>query len=99
VNFSGCADWSKGVAKIQCEDCGYSYFRPFFKADKRLFGAVSRLIFTLLSDFFSLAAVFLASDDASYITSVHLLADGGMTSQLVSMQSFKSQAIEGSEQN
>jgi hypothetical protein len=30
--------------------------RPFFKADKRLFGAVSRLIFTLLSDFFSLAA-------------------------------------------
>lgn len=30
--------------------------RPFFKADKRLFGAVFRLIFTLLSDFFSLAA-------------------------------------------
>jgi hypothetical protein len=101
--FTGCADWSQGVARIQCEDCGYSYFRPFsckvfhlcpscdqkrtllyaeylaedlllelphrqfvftipkilrpfFKTDKRLFGAVSRLIYTLLSDFFSLAA-------------------------------------------
>jgi len=30
--------------------------RPFFKADKRLFGEVSRLIFSLLSEFFSLAS-------------------------------------------
>jgi hypothetical protein len=30
--------------------------RPYFKSDKRLFGEVSKLIFTLLSDFFALAA-------------------------------------------
>jgi hypothetical protein len=101
--FTGCADWSKGIARIRCPDCGYSYFRPFsckvfhlcpscdqkrtllyaeylsedllldlphrqfvftipkilrpyFKSDKRLFGEVSRLIFSLLSEFFSLAA-------------------------------------------
>jgi hypothetical protein len=101
--FTGCADWSKGVARIRCEDCGHSYFRPFsckvfhlcpscdqkrtllyaeylaedllldlphrqfvftipkilrpyFKSDKRLFGEVSRLLFSLLSEFFSLAA-------------------------------------------
>ena len=101
--FSGCADWAKGVARIRCPDCGHSYFRPFsckvfhlcpscdqkrpllyaeylaedlfldlphrqfvftipkmlrpyFKADKRLFGEVSRLIFSLLSNFFSLSA-------------------------------------------
>ena len=100
---TGCADWSKGVARIRCEDCGHSYFRPFsckvfhlcpscdqkrtllyaeylaedllldlphrqfvftipkilrpyFKSDKRLFGEVSKLIFSLLSEFFSLAA-------------------------------------------
>src|SRR5574344_1237359 len=101
--FACCADWTKGVARIRCEDCGHSYFRPFsckvfhlcpscdqkrtllyaeylsedlllnlphrqfvftipkilrpyFKSDKRLFGEVSKLIFSLLSDFFSLAA-------------------------------------------
>ncbi|NLD04821.1 MAG: transposase [Synergistaceae bacterium] len=101
--FVGCADWAKGVARIRCEECGHSYFRPFsckafhlcpscdqkrtllyaeylaedllldlphrqfvftipkilrpyFKSDKRLFGEVSKLIFSLLSDFFSLAA-------------------------------------------
>ncbi len=101
--FTGCADWSKGVARIRCEDCGHSYFRPFsckvfhlcpscdqkrtllyteylvedllldlphrqfvftipkilrpyFKNDKRLFGEVSKLIFSLLSEFFSMAA-------------------------------------------
>ncbi|SLM17439.1 transposase [uncultured spirochete] len=101
--FTACADWTKGVARIRCEDCGHSYFRPFsckvfhlcpscdqkrtllyaeylaedllldlphrqfvftipkilrpyFKSDKRLFGEVSKLIFSLLSDFFSLAA-------------------------------------------
>jgi len=101
--FTGCADWSKGVARIRCEDCGHSYFRPFsckvfhlcpscdqkrtllyaeylaedllldlphrkfvftlpkilrpyFKSDKRLCGDGSRLIFSLLSEFFALAA-------------------------------------------
>ena len=101
--FTSCADWSKGVARIRCENCGHSYFRPFsckvfhlcpscdqkrtllyaeyladdllldlphrqfvftipkilrpyFKFDKRLFGEVSRLIFSLLSEFFALAA-------------------------------------------
>jgi hypothetical protein len=101
--FTGCADWSKGVARIRCEDCGHSYFRPFsckvfhlcpscdqkrtllyaeylaedllldlphrqfvftipkilrpyFKTDKRLFGEVSKLLFSLLSEYFSLAA-------------------------------------------
>ena len=101
--FACCADWTKGVARIRCEDCGHSYFRPFsckvfhlcpscdqkrtllyaeylsedlllnlphrqfvftipkilrpyFKSDKRLFGEVSKLIFSLLSKFFSLAA-------------------------------------------
>ncbi len=95
--FTGCADWSKGVARIRCEDCGHSYFRPFsckvfhlcpscdqkrallyaeylaedllldlphrqfvftipkilrpyFKSDKRLFGEVSRLIFSMAAE-------------------------------------------------
>lgn len=26
--FTGCADWAKGVARIRCADCGHSYFRP-----------------------------------------------------------------------
>jgi len=102
-HFAECADWTKGVVRIRCQDCGHSYFRPFsckvfhlcpscdqkrtllyaeylaedllldlphrqfvftipkilrpyFKSDKHLFGEVSRLAFSLLSDFFSLAA-------------------------------------------
>ena len=26
---AGCADWSRGVAKIVCQDCQHVYFRPF----------------------------------------------------------------------
>jgi hypothetical protein len=27
--FIACADWAKGVARIRCDDCDHSYFRPF----------------------------------------------------------------------
>ncbi|MCZ7171444.1 transposase zinc-binding domain-containing protein, partial [Salmonella enterica] len=28
-HFAECADWTKGVVRIRCHDCGHSYFRPF----------------------------------------------------------------------
>jgi hypothetical protein len=27
--FRLCGDWSQGIARIRCPDCGYDFFRPF----------------------------------------------------------------------